>query len=151
MLKVQITTKIRNSPVVVYRILRDMHRFPEFMPDAKMVAVIKKMSDNNIITKWEADIDGTSLEWVEQDFFDTSNWKIKFCMIEGAFKKYEGMWSLTPTKNGTSISLSINLDWGIPNFEKYVASILEEKTCRSMRGMIWLVRKRANKWTDSDL
>jgi hypothetical protein len=37
------------------------------------------------------------------------------------------------------------MEWGVPNFERYVGHVLEEKACRSIRSMLWLVRKKANK------
>ena len=151
MVKIDISTKVRTSPQSVYSILKDMSKFSAFMRDVKSIEAIKRISHSEIITKWELDIDGTFIEWIEEDLFDIDRLSVKFRMIEGAFKKYEGAWLLVPISDGTQIKLSIVLDWGAPNFEKYVSHVLEEKVYRSLKSMLWLIRKRANKWTNSDL
>jgi len=142
---IKVTTKINKPPRLVYDILKEPNKFPLFMKDAKKIDVIRMALGNAIITKWAVDIDGTPIEWTEEDLYNDKEKRIKFRMVDGDLKKYEGEWTLSPVKGGSRISLSIQLEWGIPNFEKYIGSILENKLCRSMRSMVWLIRKRANK------
>lgn len=142
--KINISTHIRKQLSVVYSILKNVERFPQFMRDVKEIKVIRKISDKEIITKWKVDIDGTPVEWTEEDIFNDNERKLKFRMLEGDFDKYEGIWTLMPTTKGTRIILDTYLEWGVPNFEKYIGHVLEKKACKSIKSMLWLIRKKAH-------
>ena len=142
--KIEVSTIVRKSPSLVYKILKDMEKFPQFMSDVKQVKIFKKISNNTLLTEWKIDIDGTPVEWKEEDVFDDKMKKINFRMKEGSFKKYEGSWELRPVSNGTKIQLHTLLEWGVPNMEKHIGHVLEKKACRSIGSMLWLIRKRAN-------
>lgn len=140
---VNISTIVAKSPVEIYRILKEIDKFPQFMKDAKEVKVLHRISDDKIVTRWKTDIDGTPVDWLEVDTYNDKEKSLVFKMLEGDFEKYEGRWTLTTLERGTKITLCTYLKWGIPNFERYIGHILENKAYRSLKSMLWLVRKRA--------
>lgn len=140
--KINLFTKIRKSKNVIYNIIKNIEDYPTFMRDVKQIKIIK-LSENIVVSKWNADIDGTPVEWIEELKFNKN--KIEFCMLEGDFEKYIGSWILESINNDTKITLEAQLEWGLPNFEKYVGKIFEEKACNCIRGMLWAIRKKAHK------
>ena len=146
--KIKISTIVRRPLSLIYEILQDVESFPSFMKDIKEVKVIERSDENTLIARWQTDIDGTPVEWIEENKFDERSKTINLKMIRGDFEKYEGKWKLFPVKNGTCLSFEAELDWGVPNFEKYIGHILEKKACRSIKSLLWLVRKKAMETID---
>lgn len=143
MTTINISTITAKSPMAIYGILKEIDKFPQFMDDVKEVEVLQKISNDKVVTRWRTDIDGTPVEWVEADTYDDKKKSLTFKMLEGDFEKYEGKWLLTSLERGTKINLCSYLKWGVPNFERYIGHILENKAYRSLKSMLWLVRKRA--------
>jgi len=144
---INVCTIMDREPSEIYGILRNLEKFPEFIRDIEKIAILENKSNEIVITKWIADIDGTPVEWIETNHFNDNAKTMKFCMVKGAFEKYEGSWEIKKVANGSAIKFQAILEWGIPNFEKYIGNILEEKACKSIKGMIWLIKKHAYKRT----
>jgi len=142
---IDITTKIKENWDKVFEIVEDMERFPEFMRDVKAIKLLRQDPDGSRIFQWEADIDGTPVEWVERNKVEKDANRIGFKMIEGDFQQFEGYWQISTIPGGSVLRLFSRFEWGVPNFEKYIGHILEDKASRSIRGMLWAVRKRAKR------
>jgi len=142
---VEVSTKIKRPRLEVYKAIKNMESFPEFMRDIKSLNVIKRLNENRIITSWETEIDGAPVSWKEEDIFDDANFEVKFNMVEGYYKAYQGLWSVKSTSEGTQLNIRVEFDWGIPVLEKHVGKALENKARRSLRGMIQAIRKKLEK------
>ena len=142
---VEVSTKIKRPRLEVYKAIKNMESFPEFMRDIKSLNVIKRLNENRIITSWETEIDGAPVSWKEEDIFDDDNFQVKFNMVEGYYKAYQGLWSMRSVADGTELSIRVEFDWGIPVLEKHVGKALENKARRSLRGMIQAIRKKLEK------
>jgi ribosome-associated toxin RatA of RatAB toxin-antitoxin module len=142
MIRIEISTIVRQySHYAVYEILKHIETFPLFMKDIKEIK-IKRCLGDYVVSEWKTDIDGTPVEWIEEDFFNKEKLEIEFRMLEGDFEDYKGRWIVSPIGQNARIIFIANLEWGIPNFEKYIGNILEEKARRSVKGMLWVIRKR---------
>lgn len=139
---IEVSTKIKRPKIEVYKTIKNMESFPTFMRDIKNLNVIKRFSENRIVTSWETEIDGAPVSWKEEDIFDDKNCQVKFSMLEGYYKSYQGYWLLKNEANGTKLSLRVEFDWGIPILEKHVGMALENKARHSLLGMLQAIRKK---------
>jgi len=120
-----------------------MEKFPNFMRDVKSLRIVKRVNEGHFITLWEIEIDGAPVNWKEEVFFDEVNAQIRFHMMEGNYKKYQGAWLMQNHRHNTRLSLEVEFDWGIPILEKYVGKALESKARRALRGMLQAIKKEA--------
>ena len=141
--RIKISVNIKRPKREVYKVIRDMEKFPNFMHDVKSLRIVKRVSDEHFITLWEIEIDGAPINWKEEVFFDEASSQIKFNMMEGSYKKYHGAWSLQDSRLGTKLIMVVEFDWGIPILEKYVGKALETKARRGLLGMIQAIKKEA--------
>ena len=142
--KINLSTMVQKPLSLVYKILERVDNFHFFMRDVKGIKIIKRL-ENMIISEWKVDIDGTPVEWIQEDLYDKNKSQIEFRMLEGDFQEYQGRWIFEPRKDHTKIILEANLGWGVPNFEKYVGTFLEKKASESIRGMLWVIRREINR------
>lgn len=141
---IEVSIIIKRPQNEIYKVIKNMEDFPNFMRDIKNLKIIKR-SDNKIITAWEAEIDGAPVNWKEEDYFDDVNHEVKFNMLEGNYKEYYGTWQIKSHHKYARLTLSANFDWGIPILEKYVGKALREKARHGLLGMIQAVKNKVEK------
>lgn len=125
----------------VYRLARDMERYPEFMRDVKSVKVIKR-DGNATITEWETDVEDVSISWREREEFDDENMRIKYRLIEGDLDKFEGEWIFKELPDGTEIILTVDFDFGMPTLAELIGPVLEMKVKENSRMMLEGIKER---------
>jgi ribosome-associated toxin RatA of RatAB toxin-antitoxin module len=142
--KIEVSITIKRLPEAVYKVVRDMESFPQYIRDIKSLKIIKRAGDK-VITAWETEIDGAPVSWKEEDLFYDENHEIKFNMVDGNYKQYYGSWSMERNDNDTKLTLKANFDWGIPVLEKYVTKALEAKARRGLLGMLKAIKSKTEK------
>lgn len=142
---IEVSVKIKGPKDRVYKAIKDMESFPNFMRDVKTLKIIKRFSENRIITAWETEIDGAPVNWKEEDLFDDANCQLKFNMLEGSYYEYQGYWIIQDFHNRTRLTIKADFDWGIPVLEKYVGKTLEDKARRGLLGMIQAIKNKVEK------
>lgn len=141
---IEVALDIRSPREQVYKILKDMESFPSFMRDVKNIKIIKEV-DGHIVTSWETEVEGAPVQWREEDFFDDANYQMKFSLLDGSYKGYNGLWSVENSHRGSRLKLKADFDWGIPILEKYVGKALEEKARHGLLGMLQAIKIKAEK------
>ena len=129
---------------IVAQVLRDMSHYPRFMRYVKNIKV-KKISDKEIISRWDIDIEGADVRWEERDIFDEYSMQMSFTMLQGDYSAYYGKWIVEPSGRKTRLSIDVYVDWDIPSFEKIIGPILKQKTEKIVRGMLASIRLYAQK------
>ena len=145
MLTIKLSILVNANKEKVFKLLKDIEFFPKFIKNIESVKIIKRTSNNEILSEWKVDIDGAPAEWKQQDVFDDENFKIEFRMLEGDYDKYIGRWEILDASRGSKINLTTEFDWGIPNLEKFVGYILARKAKKNLKGMLMAVKKELEK------
>ncbi len=143
MLTITKSIKIRKPKEEVYRLIKDMEDFSNFMRDIKSLKVIKKLNANQMITEWKIEIAGTLLKWREEDCFDNDNFRINFNMLEGNYKEYHGYWLLQNSMPGSKLTIEANFDWGLPLLEKFIGNVLENRARGTLSAMLRAIKNKA--------
>lgn len=143
MLTITKSIKIRKPKEEVYRLIKNMEDFPDFMRDIKSLKVIKKHNSNQMITEWKIEIAGAPIEWREEDYFDNANFRINFNMLEGNYKEYRGYWLLQNSMLGSKLTIEASFDWGLPLLEKFIGKVLENRARGTLAAMLRAVKNKA--------
>ncbi|MDR3563875.1 MAG: aromatase/cyclase [Negativicutes bacterium] len=138
---VEVTLPVKAEAADIYPILKEMEKYPEFMPDLVSVEVLERL-EGATITKWVSNVDGRIIRWTERDVFDDVNRHISYCQVEGDLKKFEGEWVLTPIDGGTEIKLTVDFEFGIPMIAGLLNPILKKKVRVNSENMLKAIKDR---------
>lgn len=141
---IKIAVVIKSNKEVVYRLLRNMESFPEFIRDIKSIKVNKRIG-NESITEWHINVDGANIAWVERDIFRDRDMRVDFKMLSGDYDRFEGAWDLKDDPKGVRLELVAKIDWGAPVLVKFVKPVIEKKAKRSFRTFLSAIKKEAEK------
>jgi ribosome-associated toxin RatA of RatAB toxin-antitoxin module len=129
---------INAEPEKIYQFACNMENFPDYMKDVEKVTIIER-KENQTITDWETNVDGTPIYWKEIDYFNDKDLIIIYKLIEGDLDKFEGEWKFKATDKGTEVILSVDFDFGIPALEELIGPTLivkvKENSLMMLEGM----------------
>jgi coenzyme Q-binding protein COQ10 len=110
----------------IYRLAKDMERYPEFMPDVEYVRILHR--DGNVTTtRWKTLVEEAPIEWTEVDVFDDDKTRIDYKLVEGDLDKFEGAWTFEESDGVTLVVLSVDYDFGVPTLAELIGPILQKK------------------------
>ncbi len=117
---------VEKDPESVYNLAKDMEKYPTYMADIESVKVVERREDQTL-SEWVSNIEGTPIIWTERDNFDDKNHIITYALTEGDLDKFEGKWTFIPENKGTRVTLGVDFDFGIPHLEELIGPTLESK------------------------
>jgi ribosome-associated toxin RatA of RatAB toxin-antitoxin module len=139
--QVRISTLVSGEPLSVYRVVKDVERFPEFMPQIRKIKVLWRLPTNRQIAEWEVEIEGTAIQWKEEETYDDTQHTLAFRTIEGDYKA-EGRWIVEEVRpSQTRLTVEATFDWGLPRLGKHVAPVLERKAKEHLMRMVAALRR----------
>lgn len=138
---VEVMLDVSSKPDKIYPILKEMTRYPEFMPDLISVELLDR-KENTTLTRWVSNVDGKIIKWTELDIFDDQNLHISYKQIEGDLRKFEGEWILTPNAAGTEIKLTVDFEFGVPMIAGLLNPILKKKVKDNSMNMLKAIKAR---------
>jgi ribosome-associated toxin RatA of RatAB toxin-antitoxin module len=126
------------APVeLVYQVVADVERYPEFLPD--VIAVDKR--DDIVSMTLCAGLLSTRL--VTRARFDPPR-VIELELIRGPFRRFSGRWTFSPTPDATT-EVAYHADYEIPLLGSLFAgtahALLEQQTERQIQGFVARVRE----------
>ena len=138
---------VSRNPVQVFRIAREVEKYPDYMPDVKDVKVIERRDDGFSRTAWVgrakvASID-KEIKWIEDEWWDEKSLSSKFELVEGDYRYYRGDWSFKPGDNGTTVRLNIDFDLGLPLIGPLIVKLLDRIMQNNADGMLKAIKERA--------
>jgi coenzyme Q-binding protein COQ10 len=126
---------IRAGVEAVYRIARDVERFPEFMPDVKSTRVLERSEDGRrTIVEWVGLIPEfkTTIKWVEEDRWDDTAHTCDFRLVSGDFKEYGGRWEFVAVPEGTRFTSVVDYEYDIPLIGPLIKALIRKKMGENM-------------------
>jgi len=114
------------------------------MEDVESVKIIQQ-DENSTITEWVATIEDIPLFWTERDEFDDQNLLITWMMTEGDLEIYNGAWKFEQTENGTTSTIIIDYDFGMPSLTDLIGPSLKEKIRNNAEMMLRGIKKYCEK------
>lgn len=87
------------EPELIYGILKDVRKFPEFMPDSEKVDMIEE-GDNFHIVKFSGAIGPFDSIVVMKRVFNDQDKSIEWVQLEGLAKEVSGLWKVEGNRQG---------------------------------------------------
>lgn len=141
---VEVSLPVQCEPVVAYPFIKDMEKYPEFMPDLVSVTVVERTAGSTV-SDWVSNVDGRIIKWRELDLFDDTAMHIVYKQLAGDLKKFEGEWRLLPLVDGTEIRLTVDFDFGIPMIAGLLNPILKKKVRDNSMNMLRCIKEKIEK------
>jgi len=145
---------ISADPLSVFRVAREVEKFPDFMPDVKEVSVIERRDDGFSRTSWTARARVASInkniKWIEDEWWDENSLSSKFELVEGDYKHYRGDWKFEPSDSGTLVTLNIDFDLGLPLIGPLIVKLLDKLVQNNTDGMLKAIKARVEGEADSN-
>lgn len=128
----------------VYRLLKDMERYPSFMQDLVSVTVRERTADTTV-TAWKSNVNGMSIEWVELDVFDDAAMRIQYTQIEGDLQIFSGAWQVEARAEEILVTLTAEFELGIPMVAGLVHPLLKMKIRQNCLEMLAAIERELHK------
>ena len=138
---VEVSKVIRGPRDAVYRLIRDMENFPEFMEDVISVKILER-DETSTLSEWVTQLEGRRLTWKEREIFHDAEYRIEYHQVEGDLKKFEGEWILEQVPEGTRVTLTCEFELGIPMFAALLHPIARIKVRENVESMLEGIRRK---------
>ncbi|MDZ7832045.1 MAG: SRPBCC family protein [Desulfobacterales bacterium] len=124
-----------------YEIMKNVEDYPLYMPSVNAIAVLDR-KESEMTTRWDAEIDGAPICWVQHIRMRNDTREILFEAIEGDFDVFQGRWRVGESEGRISLVLSIEYKLGIPIIEEVLGPILREKIAANSEMMLKAIAGR---------
>ena len=135
MAQVTATTRIHAPLPEVYRVAKDIEKFPEFMPDVQSIRILDR-AGARITAEWVGLMQGRKIRWVEEETWDDAAHRSTFRLIEGDFSKFEGSWSFAPVPDGTETVLILDYEMELPLAGALLSNLLKVLVRKNLESML---------------
>jgi ribosome-associated toxin RatA of RatAB toxin-antitoxin module len=135
-----------NAPAEkVYGIIKDMERYPRFIPSLKEVKVLERGNDYTI-SRWVSKVQTFTLQWTERDTFFDNDMRVEYKLVEGAFKKFEGKWLVEPQADGnTKVHLDVDFELAMPALRDFLGPMAKKIMRDSLRSLLQGVKAESER------
>ncbi len=131
----------------VYRVARDVERFPEFMDDLQSLVIVERSPDNfRTITAWVGLIRDfkMTIKWTQEDLWDDKLYQDDFKMIHGDMDKMEGLWQFTSeTANQTRFDSTVDYEYDVPLIGAMVKNLIKKKMTDNLQATMDAIKAKA--------
>ena len=124
-----------------YAVMIDVASYPEYMPSVDALDILSQ-NKNQMITRWDADIDGAPVRWVQTIVCLEDDRKMRFEATEGDFDVFRGEWKVSTSGDQLYLNLHIEYRIGIPVIETVLGPILKEKVDSNARELLSAIADR---------
>lgn len=138
-------TEIAATPAEVYRIARDIERFPDFMPDVKSVTVTERSADGTrLVVDWVGLMPEFKLtvKWTEEDRWDDAERTCAFRQVKGDFKVYHGVWRFQEAPGGTLFESVLEYEIEIPLVGPLIQGVIKKKMHENVQKLQGALKRR---------
>lgn len=116
---VEVTERVKSPADEVWRLVRDVERYPELMPSVRRIERLAHTDaadgSSTSVVGWEVEIEDSVLMWVQRDSADPAAMRVTFRQQSGDLDRFEGYWQVTPVgPEVTEVSLRIDFEIGMP-------------------------------------
>ncbi|BBC32418.1 hypothetical protein SGFS_037120 [Streptomyces graminofaciens] len=113
------TRRGAGTPDQVWKVLRDIEAFPDFMEGVNEVTVTGEDSGRRT-SSWIVELKGSEMEWDQEDVLDPERRRWEFRQTDGDLAHYQGYWQIHEDEAGTALELNVEFDIGLPMVEEMI-------------------------------
>ena len=143
--KVQGSIKVAKPADYVFEIARDIERFPEFMADVESVKILEQTANGRQISHWVGVVKEfhRTIQWTEEDYWDTENRVVTFRQTEGDYTEYRGLWEIKETGEKETVSrIEVQYEYDVPLIGNLIKGLLQRKMQDNIDNMLQALKTR---------
>lgn len=121
--------KVKHAPQVMFDLVADVERYPEFVPMCTSLNV-RRHSENNGVETLIADM-SIGYKMIRETFttrveLDRENLAIRVTYIDGPFKHLENRWTFLPDAAGCAVKFFIDYEFKSRTFQMLAGAVFEQ-------------------------
>jgi ribosome-associated toxin RatA of RatAB toxin-antitoxin module len=131
---------VARSPELVYRLVEDIERYPQFVPGCTEARILER-GDGEVVARLAVRRGPLRTAFTTRNRLDPGR-RVRMDLVEGPFSMLEGEWTFTPVAdNGCRIELSMRFQFSNvlkaalfePLFEETAASLVRAFVIRAQQ------------------
>ena len=131
---------VARRPALLYRLVEEVERYPEFVPGCTAAQVLER-GDNQMIARLAVRRGLLRTEFTTRNVLDPGH-SVHMHLVQGPFRVLEGHWSFTPVaSNGCRIEFSLRFEFSNalksalfdPLFEQTAGSLVRAFAVRAQQ------------------
>lgn len=136
--------QIAACPDRVYRLAKDIERFPEFLPNVQKVTIIER-DGGRLVSEWHGLVPEfkRTIKWTEEDLWDEAARCCRFRLLTGDWDRYDGFWSFEAVDGGTRVRLEIGYDYNVPLVGPLIKQLLRKLVQRNAEETLAGLKRQA--------
>ena len=129
--KFETTRPVRHSPEVMFNLVADIERYPEFVPMCESLFVKRRSTDEAGAVTLLADM-SIGYKVIRETFttrveLDRANSQIRVTYVDGPFKHLENRWTFLPAGNGgCDVKFFIDYEFKSRAFQMLAGAVFEK-------------------------
>jgi len=129
---------VARPPAMLYRVVEEVERYPDFVPGCTLAQVLER-DGNTVVARLAVSRGLLSTEFTTRNTMDPGR-SVHMHLVEGPFRMLEGHWSFTPVAgNGCRIEFALRFEFSNalksalfePLFEDTAATLLRAFVARA--------------------
>jgi ribosome-associated toxin RatA of RatAB toxin-antitoxin module len=129
---------VARPPAMLYRVVEEVERYPEFVPGCTLAQVLER-DGNTVVARLAVSRGLLSTEFTTRNTMDPGR-SVHMHLVEGPFRMLDGHWSFTPVAgNGCRIEFALRFEFSNalksalfdPLFEDTAATLLRAFVARA--------------------
>jgi len=129
--RIEQSVTIQAPIATVYRVAKNVEKFPQFMEDLQSLSVLERSPDGTrTTTEWVGLIREfrMNVKWVQEDKWDDSACRDDFTMLRGDMDRMEGYWQFTSESDQvTRFDSMVDYEYNVPLIGPMVKSLIKKK------------------------
>ena len=126
---------VARKPVVLYRLVEDVERYPEFVPGCSAASVLER-SATDMLARLKVRRGPLQVEFTTRNTLEPER-RVIMRLVEGPFQMLEGQWTFTPVaENGCRIELALRFQFSNPLKTALFDPIFEETASAMVRAFV---------------
>ena len=132
----EIRGRIRGrSPDDVFAAISDFGSYAELGPDIRSISV-EQRGENEIVSTWDVDFRGGSMQWSEADTLIPDRRRIEFEQTEGSLRHFVGHWQVDEDPDGAIVTVAADFAIGMPSMAAFVEPIAETTIVENIQAVL---------------
>lgn len=131
----------------VYRIARDVERFPDFMADLQSLKILERSDDGTrTVTEWVGLVREfkITIKWTQEDVWDDAAYRDEFKMLSGDMDSMAGVWQFTPEgESQTRFESQVEYEYDVPLIGPMVKNLIKKKMTDNLQATMTAIKQKA--------
>ena len=123
------TRLVKHSPQVMFDLVADVERYPEFVPMCTALSIRRRTENNGILTLL-ADM-SIGYKMIRETFttrveLDSETHAIRVTYVDGPFRHLENRWTFAPDAAGCAVRFFIDYEFKSRTFQMLAGAVFEQ-------------------------